>query len=383
MALKYSVSATHGGQKDVSVAHNMRYNAYIKQAHIDENGVHETWIHEDLKQVYKDLFDEAKEEYNRQKVEKGKAYQQIKDYQRHCRDSKQTNEVYEVIFTIGNVDNHPDVETCRDVLKDVVDGFIKMNPSFKVTGAYYHADEPGAAPHVHLDYIPVSRENSRGLSVQNNLTGALKAQGFVTKHRKDTAQMRWQNEVRDMVEAVSRRHGLDIERGVSKNAKHIDTELFKKQTELRDLNGQRLGEEQKLYLKQKELRELSLEVGELERDRNKLTNRVAQLKDEVEEMTEEHGSVGAILNENERLKKENSRLKRVLEVFQKAFNVVETYLKGKTIRFKDSQEPINSWERMKMKLFDGLGKKEYDEFQRNRHEDTIKEKPAIIFHDER
>lgn len=370
----YSISATHGGQDKVSVPHNQRYNKYIKQAHIDPNGLHETWIHQELSSAYKELFNKARLEYNQSQKEKGRANRQIRDYQKQCRDSKQTNEVYEVIFTIGNRDNHPPQDVCRDVLSDVVDEFKKQNPNFKVVGAYFHADEPGAAPHVHLDYIPFSKGHKRGLSVQNNLSGALKAQGFETTHASDTAQMKWQKEVYNMVEAVCRNHGLDIERGVSKREKRIDTALLKKETKLDELEEQIATQSQLLYFDEQKREKTALEISELSREKNNLTNDVSRLKKEVD-------LLGDAQERIEFLEKENSRLKRIVKTFQKAFDFVESILKGKTmdVNLEDgSVKKYSSWDWMKNRLFKGLGKQKYDEFQGFRHENQDDKREKVV-----
>lgn len=356
----YSISATHGGQDKVSVPHNQRYNKYIQQAHIDPNGLHETWIHQELSSAYKELFNKARLEYNQSQKEKGRANRQIRDYQKQCRDSKQTNEVYEVIFTIGNRDNHPPQEVCRDVLKDVVSEFQKQNPNFKMVGAYYHADEPGAAPHVHLDYIPFSKGHKRGLSVQNNLSGALKAQGFETTHASDTAQMKWQKEVYNMVEAVCRNHGLDIERGVSKREKRIDTALLKKETKLDELEEKVNAQKQTLFFDQQKREKTALEVARLSREKNSLTNDVSKLRKEV-------GLLGDAQERIEVLQKENSRLRRIVKTFQKAFDIVESILKSRS-----------SWNWMKENLFNGLGKQKYDEFQGFRHENQEDRREKVV-----
>lgn len=356
----YSISATHGGQDKVSVPHNQRYNKYIQQAHIDPNGLHETWIHQELSSAYKELFNKARLEYNEGQKEKGRANRQIRDYQKQCRDSKQTNEVYEVIFTIGNRDNHPPQEVCRDVLRDVVDEFQKQNPNFKVVGAYFHADEPGAAPHVHLDYIPFSKGHKRGLSVQNNLSGALKAQGFETTHASDTAQMKWQKEVYNMVEAVCRNHGLDIERGVSKREKRIDTALLKKETRLDELEEQVATQSQLLLFDEQKREKTALEVARLSREKNNLSNDVSKLRKEV-------GLLGDAQERIEVLQKENSRLRRIVKTFQKAFDIVESILKSRS-----------SWNWMKENLFNGLGKQKYDEFQGFRHENQEDRREKVV-----
>lgn len=56
----------------------------------------------------------------------------------------------------------------------------KNNPNAIVFGAYFHADEPGSAPHLHVDFILVKRQNKRGLSIQVSQEGALKEMGYYT-----------------------------------------------------------------------------------------------------------------------------------------------------------------------------------------------------------
>ena len=75
--------------------------------------------------------------------------------------------MYEFIITLGNKNNLPEnAENVRQLYIEYLNNFIQRNPNFEVIGAYYHDDEsrddgkggriPGA-PHLHVDYIPVSR----------------------------------------------------------------------------------------------------------------------------------------------------------------------------------------------------------------------------------
>ena len=59
----------------------------------------------------------------------------------------------------------------------------KRNPNVVVFGAYFHADEPDSAPHMHVDYYYVKRENKRGLSLQVSQNGALNEQGYFPKKK--------------------------------------------------------------------------------------------------------------------------------------------------------------------------------------------------------
>ena len=49
--------------------------------------------------------------------------------------------------------------------------FEIRNPNLKVFNAVIHLDEE--TPHLHLDYVPVAKNLTRGMSVQNSQTKAL------------------------------------------------------------------------------------------------------------------------------------------------------------------------------------------------------------------
>lgn len=118
----------------------------------------------------------------------------------------------------------------------------KNNPNAVVFGAYFHADEPGSAPHLHVDFILVKRQNKRGLSIQVSQEGALKEMGYYTSGTKNkdlvTAQTRWQAAQRELLRTTARNHGLQVqESGKSKTiANHLDTEIYKRTTKLKELD---------------------------------------------------------------------------------------------------------------------------------------------------
>ena len=80
-----------------------------------------------------------------------------------------------------------DEATGKKIMREFVDEWPKSNPNLELIGAYYHADEQGE-PHVHIDYIPVAHNYTRGLEVQNGLVKAFGEMGFV-KEGKRTAQI--------------------------------------------------------------------------------------------------------------------------------------------------------------------------------------------------
>ena len=73
----------------------------------------------------------------------------------------------------------------------------------------------GSAPHLHVDFILVKRQNKRGLTIQVGQEGALKEMGYYTtgsKKNKDlvTAQTRWQAAQRELLRTTARSHEMCI-----------------------------------------------------------------------------------------------------------------------------------------------------------------------------
>lgn len=55
-------------------------------------------------------------------------------------------------------------------MRKFVEEWQERNPNLELIGAYYHGDEPGAEPHVHLDYIPVAHGYTKGIETQTGLS---------------------------------------------------------------------------------------------------------------------------------------------------------------------------------------------------------------------
>ena len=167
--------------------HNIRDPKYCdKQEHIVKNGHHETWIDIPPKEAYEQIFGEAFREYNGKQKKKAR---QFNSYWEKVKKSEVLVPVREALVTIGNVEEgFPDIEIGKQIYKAFLEDFQKHNPNLKVIGAYYHADEMRndgkggliqGAPHMHLDYIPVSYKCDRGQKIQNSMNGALIEQGIL------------------------------------------------------------------------------------------------------------------------------------------------------------------------------------------------------------
>ena len=147
-----------------SIRHN---NREFTAANVDRNrsGQNIVFVNEDLKQVYHELFDEALESYN---AGKKKTRDKIPDYYEHIRQSKQEKLFHEAIFQIGNLSDcgcgSEGGQRAAEALTEFAKTFQERNPHLRVFNMVLHMDE--ATPHLHVDYIPVATEQTRGLSVR-------------------------------------------------------------------------------------------------------------------------------------------------------------------------------------------------------------------------
>lgn len=273
--------AVHNGT-DVAVAHNLRDPEVCShEPHIDPNGIHETWHHADLRDFYNRTFGAAQREYDN----KARACRRIGDYldsitrdavaaeeanveiRARNKQHKEAGEkleklkvakkpVYEIIAGIyPQGDLELTEQESRDALHLWVFGdgtdehpsWEERNPGLKLVGVYYHADEPDARPHVHIDYVPVA-ECSRGMRIQNSLEGALNAQGKVSGkvacadgiERLKTAQEQFTDAERDGLQKICEEMGFEVlhpQRG--KKTKHKSTAEKKRETQAENLDAAR------------------------------------------------------------------------------------------------------------------------------------------------
>lgn len=221
----YTISIHTEGDMMV-VGHNRRDDVTLKEQHIDHNGIHETWIDRDIREVYHSLFDESVNAYNEKVKSHGQYDRCIQDYYEHIRNDHKKHVVYESIIQVGNAECQPTEEQCRAILKDYLNDYIKNNPTMVVIGAYYHGDEPNGTPHLHLDQIPVARDCERGMRVQNSHNKAIQQLGIEKGHYKNLAHA-FQERERDRLEQICKERGLEIERGVcADKRKHVEKDIY-------------------------------------------------------------------------------------------------------------------------------------------------------------
>ena len=217
--------STHNGST-VHRAHNIRDQRVVdKQAHIDQNGIHETWKDETLSHAYHRLFDDAVARYNAKQTREER---KIGSYLAKIQQDGKKHPAYEMIV---GVYGSGDTETNKQILREFVEGWEQRNPNLELIGAYYHADEEGE-PHVHLDYIPVVHDCKRGLETQTALNKSLEAMGFTTKGTSNTAQMQWEASENKALEDICWLHGVEVEHPERDKVQHLETDVYKAQQSL-------------------------------------------------------------------------------------------------------------------------------------------------------
>ncbi len=219
----------------VKQGHNVRDPKYIKnQPHIKPDGEYEIWLHKDIDEAYHEIFDESVQEYNEKQTD---SRRKIKDYRKEIKNSKQKNEAYEVIVSVGNVLNHPPDEMNKEIMKEYVDGWNERNPNLILIGLYYHNDEVGIC-HCHIDYLPVAYHNSRGMRVQISKNQALREMGFKNENHRysETESTQWMNRERAIFEELCVKRGLKIHHPMAgKGAKHLEKEAYILTQKIKDL----------------------------------------------------------------------------------------------------------------------------------------------------
>ena len=229
-----------------SLNHNNR-TFIAKNVDSERSKCNQIYVKESIKQVYHALFDEALDAYN---VKQTRSDRRIDNYYEKIRISKQEKLFHELIVQIGNRDdtNCDMVESvyAQLALEEYMMGFQGRNPNLRVFNAVMHLDEE--TPHLHIDYVPFSTGNKRGLETKVSLKGALKAQGFVGTGRFDTEWKRWVESEKQCLAEIMERHQMEwLQKGT--HEKHLSVYDFEKKmrkAEVEELEKEISGQKDKI-----------------------------------------------------------------------------------------------------------------------------------------
>ena len=221
-----------------SLRHN---NRTFHAGNVDPERSHQNiaYCDENIRDVYHELFDKALEKYNAKQT---RADRMIDDYYEKIRFGKQEKPFHEIIMQIGDWENtafESDVgKLATEILDEYMKSFQERNPNLRVFSAHLHLDE--ATPHLHIDFVPfIKTDGKRGLETRVSLKQALKAQGFVGVHKKDSEWARWIQAEKDQLAVIMERHGIEWEhKGMERpHLDVLDYKLQERQRELAELDA--------------------------------------------------------------------------------------------------------------------------------------------------
>ena len=245
-----------------SIRHN---NRTFSAANIDRSRTAQnvTFCREDLKQVYHLVFDEALAAYN---AKKKKTRDKIPDYYEHIRQGKQEKLFHEVIFQIGNKDDcgcgSLDGDRAAAVLSEFAETFQERNPHLRVFNAVLHMDE--ATPHIHIDFVPVATEQTRGLQTRVSMKQALKQQGFTSLGRNMTEWRAWMDREKQTLAELAQAHEFEII-SLGGGRKHMDLPEYREAAQrLEAAQEQVMATEQEIAALEKQKKGLKGTVRALE-----------------------------------------------------------------------------------------------------------------------
>ena len=227
----------------------------LRRKHIDPERAdwNEVLCRKDMHEMYKDEMTDSLVEYNKLQMEKGhpERCKYLDDYIQGLIDGaakskKHAKPFNEVIVTYGTRKDVPvyrldgdgnkvlteEGKQAKMALEAYYNDFVERNPNLRVFAAVIHMDEEGA-PHMHLDYIPFSREGKRGLRVKVSKSAAiaeqLAHQGIVIekKTRFNNPTKVWTANERKAAAEVAEPYGFNVVDQHSEKRGYLPPEMFK------------------------------------------------------------------------------------------------------------------------------------------------------------
>lgn len=217
MAIQKTISFVRGKG---NINHN---NRKFLTDNIDKSRVKDnvTYIKNDLRKMYDEIFKDAVDEYNLKQV---RSDRKIVDYYEKISKAKKEKLFHEVVVQIGDKDmNSQDNISCRQILDFYMKTFQKRNPNLKVVNAVMHLDE--ATPHLHIDFIPVATGYKKGMSVRNSISKSLNGN-----------LVEWYENERQYISHIAKKYDIEI---IQKNDPKRDKLLINEFKSLQD-NSKRI-----------------------------------------------------------------------------------------------------------------------------------------------
>lgn len=176
--LSFSFSSN---MKNTSIKHNERkpedredLKDYGKHINWSKTADNEILVSKPIKQVYKSVFQDAVDEYNKKQK---RSDRKIKNFFSKVKKSKNLDTQKEFIIQAGKMGQQLDSDPAenerlqKQVLETYLDNFQKTYPQLHVYSAVIHVDEK--SPHMHMAVVPEATGYKRGVAKQPSFSKAV------------------------------------------------------------------------------------------------------------------------------------------------------------------------------------------------------------------
>ena len=282
----------------------------------------------DVKELYLDLFEESRLEYNKKQVRDDR---KIKNYFDKISNDTKHDLACEIIIEIGNMNYWEDKllkEKYKmiDVFKEQIIDLKKVVPDFEIANATIHFDE--ASPHLHIVGVAVKNDCKTGMNKQVGKSS------IFTKESLIVIQDKMREYCINSFNKVYESNKKLKEKQKGKNQDYTAEERLEFNKKVKELKSN--------------LNEIKNEIEILEDDKNKKKNEIKDLDKEKDNLSDEIDKKKKvnnkiILKDKAKLYKENEELKQQLE-YEKdisyQYKVQYNSLKEKTDYFMEKLNKI-------------------------------------------
>ena len=260
-------------------------------------------ITKDVKELYLDLFDEARLEYNNKQTRDDR---KIDNYFNKINDDTKHDLACEIVIELGDMFYWDDKSLeykyqMTQVFEQQLEDLKEIVPDFYVANATIHFDEH--SPHMHIVGVPVKENCKTGLSRQVGKTSIFTKESLVII----------QDKMRERcIDEFNIAYGMDSKLKEKQKGKNRDITPFERKIYNEKVKG----------LKQ-EISNLENEVSNLEDNKESINKQITKLNKDKNDISDEIDkkkkinnkiiikSKNQLWNENEKLKEENEDLKRL------------------------------------------------------------------------
>ena len=290
--------------------HNLRL--YDNKQELIKNIKGSNDITKDVKELYLDLFEDARLEYNNKQTRDDR---KIDNYFNKIANDTKHDLACEIVIELGNMEYWDEKSLeykyqMTQVFEQQIEDLKVIVPDFYVANATIHFDEH--SPHLHIVGVPVKENCKTGLSRQVGKTSIFTKESLVIIQ--DKMRERCINE-------FNIAYGMDSKLKEKQKGKNRDITSYER----------KLFNERVKGLKQ-EISNLENEVSDLEDNKQNINNQITKLNKDKNDRTDEIDKKKKINNkiiiksknqlwdESEELKAENEDLKRLNYQYEHRYN---------------------------------------------------------------